>query len=112
MAGGENEVIAPDPARLIGIMTEKIAVKHRAHFRAAKRKTEMAGLRRFDCVHGETARFSGGAGERFEIQIHPVLYSQRRARQIVFDFRFNPAFDTNASTRSCIRQGNRRDSFA
>ena len=35
VTGGENEVIAIDPARLVGIMAQSVAVKDCAHFRAA-----------------------------------------------------------------------------
>ena len=38
----ENEVISIDPARLIRIVLERIAVKHGAHFRTTERKPEVS----------------------------------------------------------------------
>ena len=35
VSGGENEVVATDPARLVGIVFERVTVEDRAHFGAA-----------------------------------------------------------------------------
>ena len=71
--GRENEIIAADPARLVGIVFERVTVKDRAHFRATQRQPEMPGLRRLHRVHGETARFGRRARESFKIHFHSVL---------------------------------------
>src|SRR5438093_9748664 len=39
--GGENEDIAIDPTRLVGIVSERVPKKHRADLRAAERKAKM-----------------------------------------------------------------------
>ena len=70
VTGGENEVIAPDPTRFVRIMFQGVAVKHRAHFRAAQRQAEVAGLRGLHGVHAKAARFIRRAGKDFEIQTH------------------------------------------
>ena len=67
MAGGENEVIAPDPARLFRVVFERVTVEHRAHFRAAQRKTEVTGFGSLDRVHAQPARFVRRARKNFEI---------------------------------------------
>ncbi len=70
MAGAEHEAVAVDPARLVGIEDHRVAIKHRADFRAAERKPEMAGLARMHGVHGEPARFVCGAGESCRVHFH------------------------------------------
>ena len=70
VSGGENEIIATDPAWLIGIVFQNRSVKYRAHLRAAERQSEMAGLRRLHRIHREPTRFVGCARKNFEIQTH------------------------------------------
>ena len=70
VTGGENEVIAIDPARLVGVMFQRIAVEDCAHFRAAQRQAKMAGLRSVNGVDGKAARLVGRARKDFEIQTH------------------------------------------
>jgi hypothetical protein len=49
---------------------QRVSVKHRADFRAAEREPEMAGLAGVNGIHGEAARFVGGAGEGIEVEVH------------------------------------------
>ena len=76
MPGGEDEAVAVQPSRLIGVVLERVAVKHRADFRAAERQAEVAGLGRLDGVHGEAAGFVGGAGEYLDVQTHAACYNR------------------------------------
>ena len=69
-------------------MFECVAVKDRAHFRAAQRQSEVAGLRCLDRVHGQSARFVGGAGKNFEIQTHEHGYNWRVYRNQAQTSRF------------------------
>ena len=73
VTGRENEIVATDPARLFGIMFERVTVKDRAHFRATERQTKMTGLRRLHRIHGQAARFGRRARESFKIHFHSVL---------------------------------------
>src|SRR3982074_315435 len=75
MPCGENEIIATNPARLVRVMFESVAVKDGAHFGAAKRKSEVTGLRGLHRVHAEPARLVRGAGKIFDIQRHAHVYS-------------------------------------
>ena len=70
MTGRENEIVAPDPARLFGIMVECVTVKDRAYFCATQRQTKMTGLRRLDCVHAKTPGFGRRTRESFKIHFH------------------------------------------
>ena len=65
--GGENEVIAANPARLVGIMPQRVAVKDGAHFRAAQRKPQMSRLRRLHRIHAQPARLVSRARKNFKI---------------------------------------------
>ena len=67
VAGGENKVIAPDPARLFRIVFERVTVEDRAHLRAAQRKTEVTGFRSLHRVHAQPACFVCRARKNFEI---------------------------------------------
>ena len=70
VAGRENKVVAPDPARFIWIMLQGMAIKNGAHLGAAQRQTEMPGFRSLDRVHGQAARFIRRARETFDVQTH------------------------------------------
>ena len=77
VAGGENEIIAPNPARFVRIMFERVTVKDRAHLRASERQAEMARLRSLHRIHAQSASLVRGAGKNFEIQTHEGEYSSR-----------------------------------
>ena len=70
VSGRQNEIIAPDPARLFGIMLERIAVKDGAHLGASQRQAEVARLRSLHRVHGQSAGLIRRARKNFEIQTH------------------------------------------
>ena len=70
MAGGEDESVAIEPARVVGILLEGVSIKDCADFRATEREAEMAGIAGMDGIHGETASFGGGAGERVGVDFH------------------------------------------
>src|SRR6266404_2732222 len=71
VSGRENEIIATDPTRLIGVMFKRVPIKHRAHLRATERKSEMPGLRSLHCVHAKPTGFVGRARKAVDIQTHP-----------------------------------------
>ena len=76
MPSGENEVIAADPARLVGIVPQRVTVKDGAHFRAAQRKPQMSRLRRLHRIHAQPARLVSRARKNFKIQAHPAFISR------------------------------------
>ena len=73
VAGGEDEIIATDPARFVGIMFQGVTVKNRAHFGAAERKPEMTRLRRLHSIHAQATRFIGRTGKNFYVQTHEAF---------------------------------------
>src|ERR1700704_5884736 len=81
--GRENEIIAADPTRLIGVMFKRVTVKHRAHLRATERKSEMSGLRSLHCVHAKPASFVGCARKAVDVQTH-----KQNGKFMISDFRF------------------------
>ena len=44
MPGGENEVVPTDPARLVGIIFQRVTVEHRAHLGTSERQSEVPGF--------------------------------------------------------------------
>src|SRR2546429_6587157 len=60
----QNEIIPPDPARLVWIMFQRMTIEHGTHLRAAERKSEMPRLRCLHRVHAKTARFGRGPRKR------------------------------------------------
>jgi hypothetical protein len=77
MTGRENEIIAINPARLVGIIFEGVPPKHGTHFRASEWKSQVARLRRLDRVHAKAARLSCGLGKNFEVQTHVRLLNRQ-----------------------------------
>ncbi len=73
VTGRQDKVVAADPARLIRVVLQGVAVKDGADFRATERQTEMPGLGCLHRVHRESASFGGRAREDFEIQSHACL---------------------------------------
>ena len=71
VTGGENKVVAINPARLIGIMFQGMALEDGTHLGATKGQPEVARLRCLHRVHAQTAGFVSGTGENFEVQTHP-----------------------------------------
>src|SRR5437667_67340 len=71
--GGENEDIAIDPTRLVGIVSERVPKKHRADLRAAERKAKMPRLRGLYSVHAQTARLISCSRKYFGVQTHGRL---------------------------------------
>ena len=67
VSAGENEMVAIDPARLVRIVFQRIAVEHRADFCAAERKPEVSRLRRLHGIHAQTACFVRRPRENFDI---------------------------------------------
>ena len=67
VARGENEIIAADPARLVGVVFERVAVKDRSHLRASQRQTEVPRFRSLHRVHAQPARLVRRARKNFEI---------------------------------------------
>ena len=70
----------PDPARLLGIMFERVTVKHGAHLGASQRQPEVARLRSLHRIHAQSAGLIGRTGKNFEIQTHEHGYSWRVRR--------------------------------
>src|ERR1700682_1756038 len=80
--GRENEIIAADPTRLIGVMFKGVTVKDRAHLRATERKSEMSGLRSLHCVHTKPTSLIGRARKAVDVQTH-----EQKERFMISDFR-------------------------
>ena len=67
MARGEDEPVAIEPARLVGIEMQRVPVENGADFRATERQTEVAGLAGVYRIHCKTARLIGRPRENFDI---------------------------------------------
>src|SRR5665213_1936058 len=63
MAGREDKPVAIYPARLLGIMHQRMAVEHGADLRAAQRQAEVAGRAGVDCVDGEATGLIRSLGQ-------------------------------------------------
>ena len=59
--------------RFVGIMFQRVTVKHRPHFGTAQGKPEMARLRSLHRVHAQTTRLCGRARKDFDIQTHATF---------------------------------------
>ena len=92
MPGAEDETIAIEPARFLWVVAQRVAEKHRADLRAAERQAEVPGGTFVDGVHGETARFVGGARECIEIEVHRRKEAAERRRR-PFEVKNAPNFD-------------------
>ena len=68
MAGGEHEAVAVQPARLVGIVHEGMAVEHGSDLGAAQREAKVAGGALVHGVDGETAGLGGGLGEKGSLE--------------------------------------------
>jgi hypothetical protein len=63
-------------------MFKHVTVKHGAHFRTTKRKSEVPGLRSLHCVHTKPASFVGRARKAVDVQTH-----KQKGRFMISDFR-------------------------
>ena len=63
VTGGEDEAVAVDPGRVVGVEGHGLAEEDRAHLGGAERQAEVAGLGRGDRVHRQAARLVGGGLE-------------------------------------------------
>ena len=63
VARAEDEAVAVDPGRVVGVEGHGLAEEDRAHLGGAERQAEVAGLGRGDRVHREAARLVGGGLE-------------------------------------------------
>ena len=80
MARGEDEAVAVQPARLVGIVHEGVAVEHGADLGAAQRQAEVAGGTLVDGVNGEAAGLVGGLGENLSLEFHGKSGDEGRER--------------------------------
>jgi hypothetical protein len=62
VAGRQDKAVAIDPPRLVRILDESVAEKHRPDFSATQGKAEVAAHGLVDGIDGETARFVGSFG--------------------------------------------------
>lgn len=70
MTSREDETVAVQPARLIGMIMEGVAEENGADLRATERQAEMPGLAGVHGIHGEAAGFSGGARKGIKLESH------------------------------------------
>ena len=63
VTGGEDEAVAVEPARGVGVELHALAEEDGTDFGAAERESEVAGVTGMDGVHGEAAGFVGGVGK-------------------------------------------------
>lgn len=63
MAGREDKAVAVGPAGGVGVVRERVAVKHGADLSTAERETEVAGVAFMDGINGEATGLIGGLGE-------------------------------------------------
>ena len=67
MAGREDETIAVQPTRCIGIKIHGFTKENRADFGAAERETKVSGVTGVDGVHGEATGFVCSGGKCFRV---------------------------------------------
>ena len=70
VARGEDEAVAIQPARLIRIVHERMAVEHRADLSTAQRQAKVAGGALVDRVDGEAAGLVGSLGKNLSLEFH------------------------------------------
>src|SRR5581483_6250950 len=70
VAGGEDEAVAVDPARILRIMHEGVAVKDGADLGATQGQAKVAGIGLVHGIHGEATGLVGGFGENFSLELH------------------------------------------
>ena len=78
VAGGEDEAVAVEPARLVGVVHHRMAVKHGADLGGTERQTEVAGGALVHGVDGEAAGLVGGLGENVGLEFHGKERGWRR----------------------------------
>ena len=83
--GREDETVAIQPTRFVGVVDQGVAVKDSADFSRAQGKTQVPGGRFVDRVHGETTglscRFGKNVGLQFHVSEWRVLVASRAARE-------------------------------
>ncbi len=62
VACGEDETVAIEPTRGVGIEVHAFAEEDGSDFRAAEWEAKVAGVAGVDGVHGEASGFGGGGG--------------------------------------------------
>ena len=67
MTGREDETIAVQPTRCIGIEIHDFTEETRADFGTAERETKVSGITGVDGVHGEATGFVCSGGKCFRI---------------------------------------------
>ena len=70
MTGRKDEAVAVDPARALGVVRKRVAIKDRADFSHTERQTEVARGARMNRIDGEPARLIGGLGEKEGLERH------------------------------------------
>ena len=85
VAGGQHEAVAVEPAGLVGVVHQRMAVKHGADFRRPERQTEVAGGTFMNGIDGEAAGLGGGQGKNLSLKFHG---RKRRKRECLVTPRF------------------------
>jgi hypothetical protein len=70
VAGREDEAVAVEPAGILGIVHQRIAIEHGADLGGAERQAEMAGGGFVHGIHGEATGLVGGFGQDFGLELH------------------------------------------
>ncbi len=85
VARAQDKSVTVQPARVLGIVLQRLPEKNGPNFRATQRQTEMPRRAGVNGIHGEAASFGGGAGKGGQIEIHKGM-RKRAARVSSPDF--------------------------
>jgi hypothetical protein len=72
VARGEDEAVAVQPARLVGIVHEGVPVEDGADLSGAERQAEVAGIAFMHGVDGEAAGLIGCLGKNLSLELHEI----------------------------------------